>query len=91
MGRKVAISFYDLDLDELDTKSLMGLISKHLGDLQQQKLSSLVGGEESPVFVAATIKQRVLMDKLKIKWDEHTSKDDASVLITEKMKKQENK
>jgi hypothetical protein len=92
MGKKVLISF-DLD-DPSDTKVVMDLINKHVFEMQksQQKLpgDNPMGGEESsPAFVPATPKQQVLMSKLKIVWDDRTSKDQASFLISEKMNKKD--
>jgi hypothetical protein len=92
MGRKVLVSF-DLD-NPVDTKTVMDLITKHIGEMQhdQQKLPMNhvvgVGGEENPhVFEPSTLKQQILMDKLKIKWDNNVSKNLASKLIDEKLGK----
>ena len=94
MGRKILISF-DLD-NPVDTKTIMELISKHVSEMQsQQKLSvesrNKDGEEKFSVFEPATLKQQALMDKLKIVWDNHTSKEQASSLITERMNEKRGK
>ena len=98
MTRKILLSF-DMD-NPVEVKTLMEIISKHVGDMQgfQQKLSTdpknngvVVGGGESPVFVPVTLKQRALMDKYHIKYDEKTSMGDASDRITKYFNKLKNK
>jgi len=96
MTRKILLSF-DMD-NPVEVKTLMEIISKHVGDMQglQQKLPAdpknvVVGGEVSPVFVPVTLKQRALMDKYHIKYDEKTSMGDASDRITKYFNKLKNK
>jgi len=67
-----------------DKRILLELIEHQRGgpDVLQQKLDGKDNAEDSSGFVPATDKQKVLMNKHRIPFDDGTSKDDATTLIS---------
>lgn len=97
--RKVLVSF-DIDSAE-DKRVLLDLINRFVPSMEagQQKLqqqshsdknNNVLGGDSS-VFVPASDKQRALMSKYHIKFDDKTSLSDASDRITKYFNKLKNK